>query len=76
MTLWKMRREVIFVYFCVCDSLNILGDLKVFEDDHLMRCKPRETALLSHRDASVPAQLFTKTGTKAGALGQVNLFEA
>ena len=74
MTLWKMHREFIFFFFC--DSLSILGDMKIFEDDHLMGCKPRETASMSHRDASIPAQLFTKRGTKAGAIGQVKLFEA
>ena len=52
-----------FLFFC--DSLNILGDMKVFENDHLMGCKPRETALLSHRDASIPAQLFIKRGHKS-----------
>lgn len=47
--------------------------MTVFEDDYLMGHKPRKTALLSHRDVYIPAQLFTIRGAKAKALGQVNL---
>lgn len=48
--------------------------MTVFEDDYLMGYKPRKTALLSHRDVYIPAQLFTIRGAKAKALGQVNIF--
>ena len=50
--------------------------MTVFENDYLMGYKPRRTALLSHRDIYIPAQLFTIRGAKAKALGQVNLTEA
>lgn len=44
--------------------------MKVFEDDELMAHKPREKALLSHREVYMPAQLFTKRGTQ-GDLGEL-----
>lgn len=56
-------------------SLNIWGDMKAFEDDQLMVCKPREKALLSHREVYVLAKLFAKMGVEDRGLGQVNHFE-
>lgn len=46
--------------------------MKVFEDDQLMAYKPREKALLSHREFYILVKLFTKAGAeKMGDLGKL-----
>lgn len=75
MVFWKMHKKFLFFYFVI--FLNILKNMKVFEDDQLMAYKPRKEALLSHRDVYIPVQPFTKrgAGVKGLAKSTICIFE-